>query len=308
MRTRTPLPGRSPGSSGCGEGSSIGPSRCSRRAWTRAARRTSTSGGRFPRRCSGWRASCSAGMDEGLRLLEDGVSLTEALGVRAYLALWTTHLGEGLLAADQVERARTVAQRALDLARAHKERGHQAWALSPAGRHRRAQAAGRHRTPSMTCTRKPSPWRRSSRCGRSWRGWSLSLGQLHARAGDRDKAQDHLGTALGLLREMDIRYWSARAAEELMELGHLFIVARDNVAALRLPEAGVRRGARDRDRRPAPGRRTAGRPRWYPTGGRAAASRGHGRGAQDPRLCRRSRIQTVIPACQGLLASRAFTS
>ena len=67
--------------------------------------------------------------DEGLRLLEDGVSLSEALGVRAYLALWTAHLGEGLLATGQPERARTVAQRALDLARSHRERGHQAWAL-----------------------------------------------------------------------------------------------------------------------------------------------------------------------------------
>ena len=56
----------------------------------------------------------------------------------------------------------------------------------------------------------------------------LSRGRLHAKLGNRDEAQDHLGTALGMLREMDIRFWSARAAEELMELGHLFIVARDN--------------------------------------------------------------------------------
>ena len=31
------------------------------------------------------------------------------------------------------------------------------------------------------------------------------------------------------LREMDMRLWSAKAAEELMELGHLFIVARHNL-------------------------------------------------------------------------------
>src|SRR5262249_31994713 len=30
--------------------------------------------------------------EEGLRLLGDGVTLTEELGVRAYLALWTAHL------------------------------------------------------------------------------------------------------------------------------------------------------------------------------------------------------------------------
>ena len=68
-------------------------------------------------------------LDEGLKLLEDGVSLTEGLGVRAYLPLWSTQLGEGLLAAGRLDRARTVVQRSLELARAHKERGHQAWAL-----------------------------------------------------------------------------------------------------------------------------------------------------------------------------------
>src|SRR5258708_39438884 len=68
-------------------------------------------------------------VEEGMRLLEDGVTLTEELGVRAYLSLWTANLGEGLAAARQLDRARTVAQQALDLALRHKERGHQAWAL-----------------------------------------------------------------------------------------------------------------------------------------------------------------------------------
>jgi len=67
-------------------------------------------------------------VSEGLPHLEEGVSLTEALGVKAYLALWTAHLGEGLLAAGQVDRALAVTRQALELARTHKEEGHQAWA------------------------------------------------------------------------------------------------------------------------------------------------------------------------------------
>ena len=67
-------------------------------------------------------------VSEGLPLLEEGVSLTEGLGVKAYLALWTVHLGEGLLAAGQVDRALAVTRQALELARTHKEEGHQAWA------------------------------------------------------------------------------------------------------------------------------------------------------------------------------------
>ena len=167
-------------------------------------------------------------LDEGLRLLEDGVALTEGLGVRAYLALWTTHLGEGLLAAGQLERARAVAQRALEQAQAHKERGHQAWALRLQGeiaaRGDRAEmnAAlelyGRALALAEELKMRPLLAR-----------VHLGLGQLHARAGDRDKTQEHVAVGLGLLREMDIRFWSARAAEELMGLGHLFIVARHNV-------------------------------------------------------------------------------
>ena len=38
-----------------------------------------------------------------------------------------------------------------------------------------------------------------------------------------------LATSLVALREMDMRFWSGKATEELMGLGHLFIVARHNV-------------------------------------------------------------------------------
>ena len=166
-------------------------------------------------------------LDEGLRLLEDGVTLTEALGVRAYLALWTSHLGEGLLAAGQIERARAVAQRALELARSHKERGHQAWALRLLGdisvRSDEAEwpKALQYYGESLALAEELSMRPLLARA-------QLSLGQLHRRMGDRQKAEEHLATALTSLQAMDIRFWSARAAEELMALGRLFIVARYN--------------------------------------------------------------------------------
>jgi len=167
-------------------------------------------------------------MDEGLRLLEDGVSLTEALGVRAYLALWTTHLAEGLLADDQVERARAVAQRALDLARTHKERGHQAWALfllgeiAARGNGAPSDTAREFNTQALALADELKMRPLAARV-------HLSLGRLYAKAGDRDRAQEYLGKALGMLREMDVRFWAARAADELMALGHVFVVARDHV-------------------------------------------------------------------------------
>jgi tetratricopeptide (TPR) repeat protein len=167
-------------------------------------------------------------VEEGMRLLEDGVTLTEELGVRAYLALWTANLGEGLVAAHQLDRARSVAQRALDLALRHKERGHQAWALRLMG-----ELASLAEPPAVGEAE-------------GYYGQALALaGELEMRplqarihlgfgrllrlSGDRDRAEDHLATALGLLREMDMRFWLSRAAEELLHLGHLFVVARHNI-------------------------------------------------------------------------------
>ena len=167
-------------------------------------------------------------LDEGLQLLEDGVKWTEGLGVRAYLALWTSHLGEGLLAAGQPERARAVAQRALDQARSHKERGHQAWALHlmgdvmAHGDRAEMDTALEHYAQSLALAEELKMRPLVARI-------QLGLGRLHRRVGIRAKAEEHLGAALTLSREMDMRFWSARAAEELMELGAPFVVARYNV-------------------------------------------------------------------------------
>ena len=166
--------------------------------------------------------------DEGLRLLEDGVALTEALGVRAYLALWTTHLGEGLLGADQIERARTVTQRALELAQAHKERGHEAWALRLQG-DIAARGSRTDTDAARECYARALALAEELRMRPLVARTHLSLGQLYARGGDQDRSQEHLAMALRLLREMDIRFWSARAVEELMGLGNLFIVARNDL-------------------------------------------------------------------------------
>jgi tetratricopeptide (TPR) repeat protein len=169
--------------------------------------------------------------DEGLRLLGDGVLLTDELGVKAYLSLWTANMGEGLLVAGQVERARTMAQRALDLAVAHKERGHQAWALRLLGDIAAAGVPGEAGGAEKAA---------------AYYGQSLSLaeelgmrplvarnhlgrGRLYRQVGDRERALEHLATASTMLSQFDMRFWLKRAGEELMALGRLVIVARDNV-------------------------------------------------------------------------------
>jgi len=180
--------------------------------------------------------------EEGLALLSDGVTLAEELGLRAYLALWTANLGEGLLATGQVERARTVAQRALDLAIAHKERGHQAWALRLLGD---IAAGGGPDNQDMPGSEVWRPESSAMQKAAEYFGQSLrlaeelgmrplvarnhlALGRLYRLADNRGEAEEHLARATTALCDLDMRFWFKRAAKELAGLGHLIIVARQS--------------------------------------------------------------------------------
>src|SRR5215831_6821751 len=55
--------------------------------------------------------------------------LAAMLVLSPFGALWLTHLGEAQLLAGRIEGALQCAARALEYAHAHKERGHEAWAL-----------------------------------------------------------------------------------------------------------------------------------------------------------------------------------
>ena len=47
----------------------------------------------------------------------------------------------------------------------------------------------------------------------------LGIGRLYLRAGDRDRAEDHLLTATRLFSAMDMPFWIRQAASSLRELG-----------------------------------------------------------------------------------------
>ena len=132
---------------------------------TRAERRTSRSGSPFPRRSSASPSPCSVVSMKACPCSRMA-SPSEELGVKAYLALWTAHLGHGLLIAGQDERAEASAQHALDLALTHKELGHQAYAL-----HLRGQSPSTAQHPTWRrprrATAKRGPSRRISACARS---------------------------------------------------------------------------------------------------------------------------------------------
>jgi class 3 adenylate cyclase/tetratricopeptide (TPR) repeat protein len=47
----------------------------------------------------------------------------------------------------------------------------------------------------------------------------LGLGKLHRRRGDREKAEEHLTTAIAMFREMGMTYWPEQAEAEMRKLG-----------------------------------------------------------------------------------------
>ena len=162
---------------------------------------------------------------EGLRLLEDGVALSRELGIRAYLAAWLVNLAEGLLADAQYEQARETARQALDMAREHGERGHEAQALHVLGD---IAARGVPPDPVEARQRYEDALRLAGALGLRplVAACLMSLGALDARLGDGTSAARRQARAQQTFDELNMRSGREPAEREVTELGHLFIVAR----------------------------------------------------------------------------------
>jgi tetratricopeptide (TPR) repeat protein len=181
----------------------------------------------LPSSLLGLTLALSGRLDEAMPLLQDGVHLSEVLGINAYLALWTLHWAEGLMAAGEDERAREMAQHALDLARSHKERGHQAWAWRLLG-----DLASRMGAPALAEAERY--YRESLDIAEELvmqpviAHAKLGLGRVMRLAGDRARAEEYVVAAFMLFRSMDVPYCVKKCGMEMMELGETFVVARYN--------------------------------------------------------------------------------
>ena len=71
----------------------------------------------------------SGQVTDGLDLLAQALAAAENSGIRASQPLWMAYAAEGHIAAGQAGSARGLAERALEIARARGESGHEAWAL-----------------------------------------------------------------------------------------------------------------------------------------------------------------------------------
>jgi tetratricopeptide (TPR) repeat protein len=127
--------------------------------------------------------------------------------------LGATPLGEVALATGQIEEAAQRGGRALDLARRHKQRGHEVYALRLLGEVAAqrdppdGEAAGEHYRSAMALAHELGMRPLVAHC-------HLGLGKLSRRTGQREQAQEHLTAAMTMYREMDMQHWLDQAEAE----------------------------------------------------------------------------------------------
>jgi class 3 adenylate cyclase/tetratricopeptide (TPR) repeat protein len=155
---------------------------------------------------------------QGLSFLERAVIFDEQTGIKTQLAHWFSRWAEGLLVAGHLGEASVTAERALSIARSHRERGNEARALYVLA----GVTAARERPDcsdalqyydganELTATLGMRPL--VAHC-------HLGIGKLYRRTDKREQAQEHLTTATTMYREMGMTYWLEKAAAETREAG-----------------------------------------------------------------------------------------
>jgi class 3 adenylate cyclase/tetratricopeptide (TPR) repeat protein len=125
-------------------------------------------------------------------------------------------LGEVWLSTGRIEDAAELGRQALDLARKHKQRGHEVYAL------RLLSEVAARRDPSAV--QEAEAHYRVALALAETRGMRplvahchLGLGKLYRRTDNREQTQEHLTTATTMYREMDMRFWLEQAEAEMKE-------------------------------------------------------------------------------------------
>jgi tetratricopeptide (TPR) repeat protein len=143
---------------------------------------------------------------EALPLLEQTKQRDAAMETTGGHALQVGYVSEAYLLASRIQEAVQLAGRALTLARAHKEQGHEAWALRLLGE------IATHQDPSET---EPATnyYRQASALAEELgirplvAHCHLGLGTLYAKIGQREQARAELSTAIEMYRAMAMTFW-----------------------------------------------------------------------------------------------------
>jgi DNA-binding NtrC family response regulator/tetratricopeptide (TPR) repeat protein len=156
-------------------------------------------------------SGCAA---EARSVLEQAVERAGAMRLLACQAQRLAWLGEISLLSGRRDDAVQLAERALELARTHKERGHEAWALRLLGKAHASRGAGRS-SEAEDSYRQALAIAHALGMRPLIAHCHLGLGKLYRRTGRRQQAQEHLTTATTMLRDMDMRFWLEQAEAEM---------------------------------------------------------------------------------------------
>jgi len=173
----------------------------------------------FPSTASalGWAYACAGRVAEALPLLEQVEQRGAAIGTVGSHTLWVSYVSEAYLLAGRMQEAMQLAGRALDLARAHKERGHEAWALRLLGEIAAHQAppeiaqAEHHYRQALALAEELGMRPLAAHCHRG-------LGILYAQTGQREQARAALSTAIAMYRAMAMTFWLPQAEVALAQV------------------------------------------------------------------------------------------
>ena len=150
-------------------------------------------------------------------LLTQAMAQTTATERVDFQARCRLPLGEAQLLAGHLEEAHTLAERALAHARAHQERGHQAYALRLLGEiaaHRdppESAPAEAHYRQALTLAEALGMRPLQAHCHRG-------LGTLYAKIGRDEQARAELSTAIELYQAMAMTFWLPQAEAALAQL------------------------------------------------------------------------------------------
>jgi tetratricopeptide (TPR) repeat protein len=156
---------------------------------------------------------------EALKRLREGEQLVERQATRGIIANlgWTYHaLGRAWLALGRLDKARRLADRAVESLSSHPGfAAHSLHLLGDIVTHRDrfdAECGEAHYRQALALAEPRGMRPLVAHC-------HLGLGKLSRRTGKREQARDHLTTAATMYREMDMRFWLEQAEAESMELG-----------------------------------------------------------------------------------------
>jgi tetratricopeptide (TPR) repeat protein len=150
-------------------------------------------------------------------LLTQAMEQTMATEMVINQALSHLPLGEAQLLAGHLEEAHTLVEQALALARAHQERGNEAYALDLLGeiavRREPSEStqAEAHYHQAQALAEELGMRPLQAHCHRG-------LGTLYAATGQREQARTELSTAIALYRDMEMTFWLPQTEAALAQV------------------------------------------------------------------------------------------